>query len=97
MPFILFSLRETPVNDSLLIFFYQAKSHHLNYLLLFVFNYNVEEAFIPELGQHLQHVDADLLWVITQTGTDDAEAIRCQNPAMQPVGLILLVFLIFLI
>ena len=45
-------------------------------------------SFIPELGQHLQHVEADLLWIIIQTGTDDTEAVWCQNPAMQPVGLI---------
>ena len=34
------------------------------------------DSFIPELGQHLQHVDADLLWVIIQTSTDDAKAVR---------------------
>ena len=51
-------------------------------------------SFIPELGQHLQHVDADLLGIIVQTGADDAEAVRCQYPAMQLVGLVLLVFLI---
>ena len=55
------------------------------------------DSFIPELGQHLQHVDADLLRIIIQTGADDAEAVRCQYPAMQLVGLVLLVLLIFLI
>jgi len=55
------------------------------------------DSFIPELGQHLQHVDADLLWVIIQTSTDDAKAVRCQDAAMQLVGLVLLVLLIFLI
>ena len=54
-------------------------------------------SFIPELGQHLQHVLADLLRIIIQTGADDAEAIRRQYPAMQLVGLVLLVLLIFLI
>jgi hypothetical protein len=39
-------------------------------------------------------VDAYLLRVIIQTSTDDAEAIRCQYPAMQLVGLVLLVLLI---
>ena len=55
------------------------------------------DSFTPELCQHLQHVDADLLWIIIQTGADDAETIRCQNPAMQLVVQVLLVFLIFLI
>ena len=55
------------------------------------------DSFIPELGQHLQHVDADLLWVIIQTSTDGAKAVRCQYPTMQLVGLVLLVLLIFLI
>ena len=55
------------------------------------------DSFIPELGQHLQHVDADLLWVIIQTSTDDAKAVRFQDAAMQLVGLVLLVLLIFLI
>ena len=55
------------------------------------------DSFTPELCQHLQHVDADLLWIIIQTGADDAETIRCQNPAMQLVGLVLLVLLIFLV
>ena len=53
--------------------------------------------FTPELGHHLQHVDADLLRLIVQTGTDDAEAVRCQSPAMQLVGLVLLVLLVLLI
>ena len=35
--------------------------------------------------------------VIIQTGTDETEAVWCQYPAMQLVGLVLLVFLIFLI
>ena len=52
---------------------------------------------IPELGQHLQHVDADLLRIIVQTGADDTETVRCQYPTMQLVGLVLLVLLIFLI
>ena len=62
----------------------------------FTFNHNVEEAFTPELRQHLQHVDADLLRIIVQTGADDTEAIRCQYPTMQLVGLVLLVLLIFI-
>ena len=41
------------------------------------------DSFIPELGQHLQHVDADLLRLIIQTGADDAEAVWCQYPPMQ--------------
>ena len=40
---------------------------------------------------------ADLLRIKIQTCADDAEAVRCQYPAMQLVGLVLLVFLIFLI
>ena len=55
------------------------------------------DPFVSELGQHLQHVDADLLRIVIQTGADDAEAVRCQYPAMQLVGLVLLVLLIFLI
>ena len=53
--------------------------------------------FIPELGQHLQHVDADLLRIIIQPCTDDTETVRRQNAAMQLVGLVLLVLLIFFI
>ncbi|MDO4867335.1 MAG: hypothetical protein Q4C10_12365 [Clostridia bacterium] len=69
----------------------------IDHLPLFVFNNNVEEAFIPEFGQHLQHVNTNLLRIIVQTGADDAEAVRCQYPPMQLVGLVLLVLLIFLI
>jgi hypothetical protein len=57
----------------------------------------VHNSFIPELSQHLQHVDADLLRIIIQTGADDAKAIWRQYPAMQLVSLVLLVLLIFLI
>ena len=57
----------------------------------------VSESFIPELRQHLQYMDADLLRIIVQTSADDAEAVRCQYPPMQLVGLVLLVLLIFLI
>ena len=55
---------------------------------------SINDSFTPELGQHLRHVDANLLRIIVQTGTDEAEAIRCQYPAMQLVGLVLLVLLI---
>ena len=58
---------------------------------------SINYAFIPELGQPLQHVLSDLLRIIIQTGADDAEAARCQYPAMQLVGLVLLVPLIFFI
>ena len=58
---------------------------------------SIYKTFTSELGQHLQHVLADLLWIIIQTGADDAEAARCQYPAMQLIGLVLLVLLIFLI
>lgn len=54
-------------------------------------------SFISELGQHLQHVLADLLRIIIQTGTDDTEAVRCQYPAMQLVGLVSLLSFIFFI
>ena len=64
---------------------------------LFAFNESIEDPFTFELCQYLQHVDAYLLRIIVQTGTDDAEAVRCQYPAMQLVGLVLLVLLIFLI
>ena len=40
--------------------------------------------------------NTDLLRIIIQTGTDDAEAVRGQYPAMQLVDLVLLV-LLFLI
>ncbi|OON84945.1 hypothetical protein BXO88_14860 [Oribacterium sp. C9] len=49
------------------------------------------------LSQHLKHVDADLIRIIIKIGADDTQAIRCQYPAMQPVGLVLLIFLIYLI
>ena len=55
------------------------------------------DSFILELCHHLQHVDADLLRIIIQTGTDDTEAVWCQYPTMQFVSLVLLVLLIFLI
>ena len=42
-------------------------------------------------------MDADLLRIIIKTGADDAEAVRGQYPAMQLVGLVLLVLFIFLI
>ena len=58
---------------------------------------SINYAFIPELRQHLQHVNTNLLQIIIQTGADDAEAARCQYPAMQLIGLVLLVLLIFLI
>jgi len=63
-------------------------------------NYDVlilGETFIPELGQHLQHVDADLLRFVVQTSADDTEAVWCQYPAMQLVVLVSLVGFIFLI
>ena len=60
-------------------------------------SFSFHNSFIPELGQHLQHVDADLLRIIVQTGADNAQPVRCQDPAMQLVGLVLLVLLIFLI
>ena len=41
--------------------------------------------------------NTDLLRIIIQTGTDDAEAVRGQYPAMQLVDLVLLVLLIFVI
>ena len=53
----------------------------------------VHDTLIPELGQHLQHVDTDLLRIIIQTGADDAKAIWRQYPAMQLVSLVLLVLL----
>lgn len=58
---------------------------------------SINYAFIPELGQPLQHVLSDLLRIIIQTGADDAEAIRYQDTAMQLVGQVLLILLIFLI
>ena len=55
------------------------------------------DTFIPELRHHLQHVNADLPRIIIKPGADYTEAIWRQYPAMQSVGLILLVLLIFLI
>lgn len=40
---------------------------------------------------------SDLFRIVVQTGADDAEAVRCQNPAMQLIRLVLPVPLIFLI
>ena len=60
-------------------------------------SFSFHNSFIPELGHHLQHVDANLLRIIVQTGADDPEAVRCQDPAMQLVALVLLVGFIFLI
>ena len=51
--------------------------------LFLVFNQNIEETFIPELGQHLKHMDADLLRIIIQAGADNAETIWRQNSAIQ--------------
>ena len=58
---------------------------------------SINNTFIPELRQHLQHVDANLLRIIVQTSADDAEAVRRQDAAMQLVDLVLLILLIFLI
>ena len=66
-------------------------------LNLMIGSSSFHNSFIPELGQHLQHVDADLLRIIIQTGADDAETVRRQDAAMQLVGLILLILLIFFI
>ena len=51
--------------------------------------WSVYDSLIPELCQHLQHVYANLLRIVVQTGADDAEAIRCQYPAMQLVSLVI--------
>ena len=40
---------------------------------------------------------SDLLRIVIQTGADDAEAVGRQDPTVQPVSLVLLVLLIFLI
>ena len=40
---------------------------------------------------------SDLFRIVVQTGADDAEAVRWQNPAMQLIRLVLPVPLIFLI
>ena len=58
---------------------------------------SINNTFIPEFGKHLQHMNADLLRIVIQTGADDTEAVWCQYPTMQLVGLVLLVLLIFLI
>ena len=42
-------------------------------------------------------MNADLLRIIVQTSADDAEAVRRQDAAMQLIGLVLLVLLIFFI
>ena len=36
-------------------------------------------------------MDADLLRIIVQTSADEPEPIRCQYPAMQLIGLVLLI------
>ena len=64
---------------------------------LMIGSFSFYDSFIPELGQHLQHVDADLLRIIIKTGADDTKAIRRQYPSMQLVGLVLLILLIFFI
>ena len=68
-------------------------NHHRPKGAVLLFN----NSFIPELGQHFQHALSELLRIIIKTSTDDTETIRCQYPAMQLVGLVLLVFLIFFI
>ena len=60
-------------------------------------SFSFHNSFIPELGHHLQHVDANLLRIIVQTSADDAEAVRRQDAAMQLVDLVLLILLIFFI
>jgi len=55
------------------------------------------DSLTPELGQHLQHVDADLLRIVVQPRTYYSEAVRRQDAAMQFVYLIPLVLLISVI
>ena len=40
---------------------------------------------IPELGQHLQHVDADLLRIIFIRCADEPQTIRCEHTAVVPI------------
>ncbi len=55
------------------------------------------DSFIPELDQHLQHTDTDLFRIVVHTGADGAEAVWCQYSAIQLIGLVLLILLIFFI
>ena len=57
----------------------------------------IHDSFIPELGKHLQHMLSDSFRVIIESGTDNSQTVRRQYPAMQLVGLVLLILLIFLI
>ena len=77
--------------------YYNRKYFSIVFLLLVLSCADIEQPFISELGQHLQHVDADLLWIVVQPRADEAEAVRRQDAAMQLVRLVLLVLLIFLI
>ena len=42
-------------------------------------------------------MDADLLWIIVQPGTDNAKAVRGQTTSLALVVFVLLVLLIFLV
>ncbi|MBQ9327383.1 MAG: hypothetical protein IJ225_02455 [Solobacterium sp.] len=59
--------------------------------------FSFHDSFISKPGRHLQHVDADLLWIIIQTDAENTWPIRYQYPTIQLVGLVLLVLLIFLV
>ena len=73
------------------------KAEPLNHLRLIGSIALFHDSFISELRQHLQHVDADLFRVIVQPSADDTQSVRCQDAAMQLVGLVLLILLIFFI
>jgi hypothetical protein len=56
----------------------------------------VYNPFAPELRQHLQPMLGDLFGITVNAGADDPEPVRRQNSAVQLVGQVLLILLIFL-
>ena len=55
---------------------------------LMIGSFSFYDTFIPELGQHLQHVNADLLRIIIETSADDTKAVGRQDFALYLVALI---------
>ena len=91
--FILVSI--FPIADSVLLFF--RRFVKFNQITVLRISELLHKSFTPELRQHLQHVLADLFRIIVKAGADDPESVRRQGSAMQLVGQVLLVLLIFLV
>ena len=62
-----------------------------------VYSRSGDYAFIPEFSQHLQHMNPDFFRVILKARAYNPQAVWSQYPAVQHIGLILLIFFIFLV